>query len=92
MKSKKINKLRFEDKENTELLLGFAIFLETLSIKSAEKMANEFQYILDEEFCGECDSPKDNCDCHPSTREYDYDREYDEWKDSQFDKLTENED
>lgn len=85
MKSKKIDKLRYEDYDGTEMCRNVCTFLETLKIKSATEAADEFQGILEEEFCGECKVTKDSCDCKGQhDYDHDYDRLYDAWKDAQL--------
>lgn len=88
MKSSKIDKLRYEDYDGTKKVLNIFLFLETLKIKSATEAADEFQGILDEEFCDGCKSAKDYCECgHHEGPDYDYDdgdRAYDAWKDAQL--------
>lgn len=87
MKSKKIDKLRYEDYNGVEVLNGFFVVLEKLGIKSASAEADETQYLLDEEFCGDCKITKDDCDCrgqHDCDWENDGDRAYDAWKDAQL--------
>lgn len=88
MKSKKIDKLRYEDYEGAEVCLNLCQFLETLSIKSASDSAQEFYEGLNE-FCPECHIIKDVCGCNErySYRYYDNDdgdRAYDAWKDAQM--------
>lgn len=74
MKSSKIDKLRYEDYDGTARVLSLFLFLESLKIKSATEAADEFQGILDDEFCSECKSTKCDCDCGNCR---DYDRDYD---------------
>ena len=90
MKSKKIDKLRYEDYDGTEKCLKLFLFLENLNIKSATEAADEFSSTLDDEFCSECKSTKSDCDCGNCRNydaDYDYDdgdRAYDAWKDAQL--------
>lgn len=89
MKSKKIDKLRYEDYDGTAKVLGLFLFLETLNIKSATEAADEFQGIIEDEFCRECKSHVGDCDCNSCEccheRDYDDgDRAYDAWKDAQL--------
>ena len=97
MKSKKIDKLRYEDYDGIESCLNFFLFLELFNIKSASDPAEEFECVM-EEFCPECKVIKDDCDCR-GQHDYDHgdsDRAYDEWKDRQieekYDKEFNNED
>lgn len=75
-----------QDWVEVNLTLNLFVFLETINIKSATKMADASQEILDECFCSSCESAKEYCECHQD-HEYDYDdgdRAYDSWKDSQL--------
>ena len=88
MTSKKIDNLRYEDYEGTEIIIGLCSFLETLNIKSASDVVDEANEILEDEFCGQCKVTNDDCDCPKyDDHECDYDdgdRAYDAWKDAQL--------
>jgi len=96
MKSKKIDKLRYEDYDGIQVCLNIFQFLELLNIKCASDPAEEFECVM-EEFCEECRVIKDDCDCR-GQHDYDHDRDYDDgdraydaWKDSQLEEKANNE-
>jgi hypothetical protein len=78
-------KIKYLDKSDLQQALNLTTFLVSLQIKSAEYAASDINEIIDNEFCKDCDSSKDYCECDMDYRSrYDYDRAYDEWKDRQL--------
>lgn len=85
MKSKPKTKLDYTDRDDLLVVQGFTEFLILIDVKAAEEPANEVQEIIHEDFCGQCEVHKDDCDCE-KVNDYwrDDDYEYDRWKDDQL--------
>lgn len=80
MKSKKID---IDSLEDLQLIQKLANFLIVLDIKSAEDLYQEVDDIADENFCGECESHNDYCECNQDhggryMREYDDGADYED--------------
>ena len=77
MKSKKID---LESLKDIEVIQALTNFLIILNIQSAEELYEDVDYIADQEFCGECETHKNYCECEKD-REPTYMREYDDGAD-----------
>lgn len=80
MKPKKIDTESLQDLQIVQALANFLIILD---IKSAEDLYAEIDEIADEDFCGDCESHKDYCECNQDhggryMREYDDGADYED--------------
>lgn len=82
----KWTKISYQDYEDLQKVLKFCDVLVSLDIKSADEAYGVVNEEIQDEFCGECKSSNDHCECYKGA-DYDgpdEDALYDRWKDDQM--------